>query len=120
MDVFKKRQGQFDAEFFRGKNHDTAQDGKIQIANCTSQKLADYKFKKMQQKFMPERMYQTFIDNHDLQESLPNLESKKVQIKKEFRSSIFNLKKRSAANFNTTTTNAASSVYGNTPVLRSL
>jgi hypothetical protein len=61
MEVFEKRNKLFDSENFRGKNSNILNDGKIEIANCTSKKLANFKFKKMEQKFMPERMYQTFI-----------------------------------------------------------
>ena len=57
MEVFEKRNKLFDAENYRGKNSNMVSDNKIDIANCTSQKLANFKFRKMQQKFAPERMY---------------------------------------------------------------
>jgi hypothetical protein len=48
MEIFNKRQGKFDVEYYKGKNYDVVKDCKIDIANCTSKKLADFKFKKLQ------------------------------------------------------------------------
>ena len=50
------RRNLFDIEAFKGKNQSNIKDMKNDLLVCTSEKQADYKFKKMVQKYQPDQM----------------------------------------------------------------
>ena len=61
MEVFAKRQQLFDFERFKGKNHNPIVEQRQEVQECSSEKLAEYKFKKMINRYRPDKMAKTFF-----------------------------------------------------------